>query len=67
MKRGIDVVMRHVADRIDMDHRRDDRHDDEHHAPSAYRGAATRDLDAAGVDPGGDRAPHRVRRLSATI
>ena len=55
-------IMRHVADRIDVDHRRDDGHDEDHHARQRVEPQRPVDIDAAGDDPGGERHDLRAAR-----
>ncbi len=38
-----------------MDHRRDDRHDEDHHAGQRVEPQRPVDIDTAGADPGGER------------
>ncbi len=45
----------HVADRIDVDHRRDDSHDDDHDAAQGVEPQRPCDIDTAGNDPARQR------------
>jgi hypothetical protein len=47
--------MCHVSDRIDMDHGRHDRHDENHDSGQRVEPQRPVDIDPAGTDPGGKR------------
>src|SRR6267378_1847473 len=52
-------ILSHVADRIDVDHRRDDGHDTDHDAAQRVEPQGPADIDAAGHDPARQRDnPH---------
>ena len=66
------VVVRHVADGIDVDHARDDRHHRHHHRRQRVEAQRPIDLEIAGVDPGeemdgdgrGRRPPPSTNRMT---
>ena len=56
------LVLRHVADGIDMDHRRDDGDDEDHHAAQGVEADRPGDVDPAGDDPAEQRNDLRLGR-----
>ena len=56
------LVLGHVADGIDMDHRRDDGHDEDHHPAQGVEPERPVDIDPAGDDPAEQRDDLRLRQ-----